>query len=136
MGPVRSISQSPFLISTILDPFRLRFGCPQDKQLGAFGACGEHFRKIDPGIWNLTWNYEKMKVVSRNSVQNPGIEIFRSLLCQKTSISVYGNLRVFLMSCPLETPPAEEFWELVWVPLHAWAEIRSSPKIPLSTYIL
>ena len=31
-----------------------------------------------------------------------------------------------------ETPPDED-WEFVWVPLHAWAEIRSSPKIPLST---
>ena len=41
------------------------------------------FRKIDPGIWNPTWNHEKMKVVPRNSVQNPGLEItlFRSLLC-------------------------------------------------------
>ena len=27
VGPVRSSSQSPFLISTILDPFRLDFGC-------------------------------------------------------------------------------------------------------------
>ena len=73
-------------------------------------------------------------------------------MCQKTSISVYGNLRVFLMFCPpggrgsgrpgvgglggrsppMETPPDED-WEFVWVPLHAWAEIRSSPKIPLST---
>ena len=31
----------------------------------------------------------------------------------------------------METPPDED-WEFVWVPLHAWAEIRSSPKIPLS----
>ena len=30
-----------------------------------------------------------------------------------------------------KTPPDED-WEFVWVPLHAWAEIRSSPKIPLS----
>ena len=72
-------------------------------------------------------------------------------MCQKTSISVYGNLCVFLMFCPpggrdsgrlgvgglggrsppMETPP-EQFWEFVWVPLQAWAEIRSSPKIPLS----
>ena len=75
-----------------------------------------------------------------------------SAMCQKTTISVYGNLRVCLMFCPpggrgsgrpgvgglggrsppMETPPDED-WEFVWVPLHAWAEIRSSPKIPLST---
>ena len=38
VGPVRSISQSPFLISTILEPFGLDFGCPQGKLLGAFGT--------------------------------------------------------------------------------------------------
>ena len=129
MGPVGSISQSPFLISTILDPFRLDFGCPQGKLLGAFGAWGEN--------------------ISEKSPRSRNIQI--SAMCQKTSISVYGNLRVFFMFCPpggrgsgrpgvgvlggrrppMETPPDED-WEFVWVPLHAWAEIRSSPKIPLS----
>ena len=51
VGPVRSISQSPFLISTILDPFRLDFGCPQGKLLGAFGAWGETFHQNRP--WDL-----------------------------------------------------------------------------------
>ena len=32
----------------------------------------EHFRKIEPTFWDLTWNYEKIKVAPRNSVQNPG----------------------------------------------------------------
>ena len=45
---------------------------PKGRLLGAFGAWGKHFRKIDPGFWDLTWNYEKIKDAPRNSVQNPG----------------------------------------------------------------
>ena len=96
VGPVRSISQSPFLMSTILDPFRLDFGCPQSKLLGAFGAWGKHFRKIDPGIWDPAWNHEKMKVAPRNSVQNPGLEIFRALLCVRKRAFPFMVIYVFV----------------------------------------
>ena len=66
-----------------------------------------------------------------------------SAMPQKMSTVVCGNLYCFVFVCKcvssvvfsdsvsLETP-LEEFWEFVWVALHAWAEIRSSPKIPLS----
>ena len=81
----------------------------------------------------MAWNYEKIKVAPRNSVQNPGLEIFRSLLCVRKRAFPFTVIYVFFScSVPLETPPDED-WEFVWVPLHAWAEIRSSPKIPLST---
>ena len=45
---------------------------PKGKLPGAFGAWGKHFRKIDPGIFELTLNYENIKDAPRDSVQNPG----------------------------------------------------------------
>ena len=94
-GPVRSISQSPFLISTILDPFRSHFGCPKVSFWAPSAPGGKHFRKIDPGIWNPTWNFEKMKVAPRNSVQNPGLEIFRALLCVRKRAFPFTVIYVF-----------------------------------------
>ena len=43
-------------------PISTPFWASQAKLLGAFGALGggKHFRNIDPGIWNLAWNYEKI----------------------------------------------------------------------------
>ena len=124
VGPVRSISQSPFLISTILDPFRLHFGCPK-LSFWAPSAPGEkHFRKIDPGIFDMAWNYEQIKVAPRNSVQNPGLEIFRALLCVRKQPFPFTVIYVFFGPwAPLGTPP-KEFLEFGRVP-PGWAEIRS-----------
>ena len=41
---------------------------------------GKHFRKIEPGIWNMALDCEKIKLASQNSVRNPGLGISRSLL--------------------------------------------------------
>ena len=69
---------------------------------------GKHFRKNDPGIWNLTWNYENMKVVPQNSVQNPGLEIFRYLLCVRKQAFPFTVIYIcFSRSVPLETPPEQ-----------------------------
>ena len=81
MGPKRAqkglkIVWDPF--GTIWDqfgPIWAQYGPiwgPKGKLPGAFGAWEKHFRKIDPGFWDLTLNYEKIKVAPRNSVQNPG----------------------------------------------------------------
>ena len=123
MGPVRSISQSPFLISTLLDPFRLDFGCPQSKLLGAFGAWGK-FHQNRP--WDLETDLELRKNEScaskfRAEPRSRNIQI--SAMCQKTSISVFGNLHVFLMLCP-PRDAAGRILEISPVPLHIWAEIR------------
>ena len=101
VGPVRSISQSPFLISTILDPFRLHFGCPQAKLLGAFGAWGETFQKNRPwDFWHGLELWKNKSCASKFRAEPRSRNIQSSAMCQKTSISVYGNLRVFLTSCP------------------------------------
>ena len=55
------------------------FWVSQAKLLGAFGAWGETFHQNRP--WDLEPDLEKMKVAPRNSVQDPGLKIFRSLSC-------------------------------------------------------
>ena len=61
---------------------------------------GETFHKIDPGIWNPTQNYEKNKVAPRNSVQNPGLKLFRALLCVRKRAFPFAVIYVLFMFCP------------------------------------
>ena len=101
IGPLRSISQSLFLTSTIPDQFLLGLGCPQGKLPGAFGAWGGTFHQNRP--WELEPRRESQadkSCASKFRAEPRSRNIQGSAMCQKTTISVYGNLRVFLTFCP------------------------------------
>ena len=96
---------------------------------------GKHFRKIDSGIWDPTLNHEKMKVAPRNSEQNPGLKIFRALLCVGKRAFPFTVIHVFFDVLSPGDAAGGRILGIGLGTLHAWAEIRSSPKIPLLTFM-
>ena len=63
----------------------------------------------------MAWNYEKIKDAPQNSVQNPGLEIFRALLCVRKRAFPFTVIYMFsLMFCPLEAAIAADREWGVW----------------------
>ena len=81
-------------------PFDLILGVPKISFWAPSAPGGKHFTKIGPGIWNSAWNYETMKAAPGNSVQTPGLEIFRSLLCLRKRAFSFTVIYIFLHVVP------------------------------------